>query len=1102
MYSPDGVAVQVPRKDAAAWFLANKAGFAAGPMPVVSSRGEVRVIDAADAAKAFRSGQYAPATSEEERHQALVNFAHTGRGAVDAAVAGLVRHGSLGFAEPAVTRALESETGQPGAEVARTLQRERPYLNFAGAAAGEVAGLAAMEGAGKAIGAGVRALRGGEVAEAARAGVAKTAAEMGTPAKPFVPGTAAAARPATVTGRMVAEAAPRDEAIERFALGEQQSIADADHAAAVERGLRERLAIEEMAPTGEAINGPVPSFGERAAGAPAPSLPADATAWLDRGIGVEHGNLAGGAERTWIESPPGLAPRSALTAAEEGRLGLGPRFHVEPTALEAPALAERAASEPIALSTHDPAYWTRELDLEVAPGVTFRQAEAARTAEAMHAPAPFPTGTVRAAGEGIGDAGGLGIGPGVAPAAERAGVDVLGEANAARSLAPPVVAPAVRNPLITASSAAGIAREAGFGAAYAAGHEVSEQTLLGNPVTAEQIGLAAGKGALLGGGIGFLAQLAPRLAGASLDATMGRVAGELGNEGKNRALGEWLQRHADEWTNRAAGANKAWLNALKGNVVGDPVLDEAGRFIGRTNPKAVVADEIRKAMGGELHLSPEKIDEAVRAAHADAGKSIGSVRQSVASLQIPKNDVLAVVRDLRAPYEAVSRETGNTVPAAGADAEYNALTKWMDQFNDTHGDGVTMDELQAARDRLKKAYSGKRPFDTTSIPKQEAQQIRNRLERVWEQTVEAKNPEVMAPYAEAKRTYHALSFAKDMTADLLARAEGNLPVGGAVGAMMGAAGLARTGVHGGLAAVGATWAARRYGASVVANTLVRLASLDAAADAAAVMESRMAQASSAVARGAPKDVPVSDAASLGETAQQTWDRVAPKVLEAQQNPSVVAQRLAATYGDVARDTPHLALEAARAEVAAMAVISAAMPRPAPTVATFQPAPFVPSQTAQVRFQRVVQAVEGGPTVVAQQLASGQLFPEALDALRKVTPAIAAHQQTSILADIERRQADGETVPPFVLRAVSQAYGVPLAQGVSRERVQANAASFAAIGAAVAAPDDTGSENHGAGKGVRSGAAAQSHPIRGNRVDLAGTSRLENQQADSLSGGGR
>lgn len=595
------------------------------------------------------------------------------------------------------------------------------------------------------------------------------------------------------------------------------------------------------------------------------------------------------------------------------------------------------------------------------------------------------------------------------------------------------------------ASAAGMGAE---GAIYGVGNEISDAAIHDHELTAEKLWAGAGKGALLGAGMGAAAgtvgQLVREGAGALTKAA-----------GKSETLGGWLEKQSLEATGRAAGVNKKI--ARKAEAYGD--FDQMRRTWRDDAPSLVGKRDFGKMTTEDLAQASS------RGLERDGAKQMGALAKADEALAKKAPEAFPKAVDVIGDLDSAANKLEST--KLGSKPVVNRLRELADQARQMTGlvdqNGQYVPGALDSRWTLSQAHEFRVRVDsevgqfTENMTGLEAalSDVRNGLEKRIVDGVESAGGEALKnTYVNAKQKMQAWYTLRDATKNSAAGGAANQffglseKLGGIAGGVIGH-GIG--GPLGGLAgsAVGslAAHAVRARGDFLAADLLGRVSQLGALERANAVID---------------KQITAGVKGFLGRTAIQTAE-IGASQATSQKRAIRVAQNVTALANDDHLRTAHVAaalqgldnapsVAAHAALKAQQSIVNLAQHAPKPYFSSISLTPmqeklrYSPQEVYQ--YSRYIDGYEE-PMSVLSDLSKGRVDPMKLLAVQENHPRIWEQMHDTLLEELGQQDeelswdqkklaaiffgipSDEALAPDFVQRmqaSAKQGYQQPQQQG--------------------------------------------------------------------------
>jgi hypothetical protein len=652
----------------------------------------------------------------------------------------------------------------------------------------------------------------------------------------------------------------------------------------------------------------------------------------------------------------------------------------------------------------------------------------------------------------------------------------------------------------TLAPAAGQALEMGV---YGAGSELSRQNIAGEQLSGEKLAAAFGHGALFGGAGGALlgagGYALEKAATRALEGGTGlaeRLTGRT-SEITGGTLGERVTRLAD--TVAPGGLGKfAEDKALKSTGANMPILGKAEVLTDEVRSIAArqVIEDLPKALGKSEGAILSHVEQAEAAAiMKDAiGKQKGALVDQLAAAGV-KADVPALVAELRAKLEPLKKSiTDDAISAA------HAGERTLQRLEENLAGGE-IKELWAQQRQLGDTINWDAIRNKTAgLTDKHQAEIYFALGRALEKTgekAEALGADFVSAWKRTNQEYTAADWigkatGKGRERDLANRtaglseqlgALGGSSLGASIGgAVAGPLGAAAGSAVGGIAAATGQHLVKKYGDQAAAQFLARAAHSGSITEAAAQTVDRAfgrdisgffkraagkaEQAGARAVRGVEHAGDQHDQAQRRKAAEpirtqfgRARDQIAAWKANPQAREAVVAQRL--------QGAPPGAAQAAVATTQrGAAFLAEKMPtRPAPVGLTPQfTKASEPSPGEQAKFMRYWRTVND-PTTAAQDLVTGKLSRENVEALKAVYPQMYEELQGRVLQALAELK---HPLPHAQANQLGLLMGVPADSSQQPDFIAMVQASYASQGAQGGGPP--GSPPQGGGPAPAAAAA--------------------------------
>ncbi len=178
-----------------------------------------------------------------------------------------------------------------------------------------------------------------------------------------------------------------------------------------------------------------------------------------------------------------------------------------------------------------------------------------------------------------------------------------------------------------------------------------------------------------------------------------------------------------------------------------------------------------------------------------------------------------------------------------------------------------------------------------------------------------------------------------------------------------------------------------------------------------------------------------------------YDKLSKGIKFLSSNPQHIPDIMNASLGGLDRHIPNIAQEMHTASIQGVAFLASKLPQP-PSVPTQQE--FKPSLAQRTTFMNYATAVQN-PLSVLKQLKSGNVSPQAMEALQAVHPALLKQMQGRVMTEMQKQ--DPAKIPYRVKQAVSLFTGQPVDSSVMPQSIMANQAALSGpqLGKQQAAP---------------------------------------------------
>lgn len=547
------------------------------------------------------------------------------------------------------------------------------------------------------------------------------------------------------------------------------------------------------------------------------------------------------------------------------------------------------------------------------------------------------------------------------------------------------------------------------GAAYGAGGAVSEAVLGDHELTAEHILAGAGKGFLLGAGLGGA------IGGASFVGSEGGSALRKAlSSGEGNTVGatarDWLKGVSDERTIKALGAQKTDINRL-GKTVED--VERRMSEIADTVHTTTLADGSRLMRVGD---SAADMAPRLTTAVEEAGEKLGAVRKRLYAVADASPEVSPDMGKLFQQVDDYLRPMRESPlasirsKASKVEAELSGLREMQ-----TGGTTIGLESLTKIRQSLddiiypKAVGKGVAPMAAEHAA--ELQQVRGMVEGAIEESVDKaaalEGGKLGEEYRSLKRQFRDLTQAKQMADGWTTRDMGNRVLsptdygsgfGGAMVAAASGAGGISTAVAGALSSAVHNLV-RERGASAAAIVARELGGVGKVGALAAQSEGRLLEGVRTFMRGigeAPRAAvrveAATTAASLDqrphETKQQAMERVSGQ-LASLSDPRALADHVARQTGDMHMVAPQTTAVLTQRAATTVNFLRSKLPPMGPDTRSLTPhLDKVRVPDAEIdKFARTLRAATDPHSVVADMKAGRPLTKESVEALRVVAPRL-------------------------------------------------------------------------------------------------------------------
>lgn len=616
--------------------------------------------------------------------------------------------------------------------------------------------------------------------------------------------------------------------------------------------------------------------------------------------------------------------------------------------------------------------------------------EAARAGEAGITAARAGAGVARAAESGAGVARAAEAGAGAAragaiPAAVAGGIP--GAVNFVGSLAESAVKAVVGKGsantvarIVQKGVAAG-ARGSVEGALYAAGSQISEDTLGDHAITGEKLAAALGHGALMGGLFGA-----------------GMGAGFEGLSTGSRALVRVAAPAA-----KKAAAEEAVKALQYGGLAPAKLTKRMEALPGGT---AGVGRELIESGAIKFGDKVETVAPRLEKMADENGQELTEILRT-AGKELPRVKINDVISDYQ---KAVQAEFGD-MPLSNAStlSHVDTLTKEFQlKFPEPMGGGnrsgqATLEELRDFRRKVDKQISwnpvapGAKSNPTAEALKIVRAKIESSIETALDNGGEQLSGASLKTYQAKKLTYRRLISARDVAMDSITRAKKNQSVSlsekaiAGVGMVHAIATGNPLALAGGLVGSAAHHMLQARGNSAAAILLDKVAELSAFGRTISAADARAEHAMARFMDGQPTDYEAVKITSKAER-DAVYKAHVQRVKVAAADPVAHADAVSASLGGLAQHAPKAAAAAAATTARASVFLASKMPR-TPPPRTIQPQfdNQEPSATEKETFLRYARAADD-PYSVLDDMSRGRLTREGVETIKVVYPSILGELQ--------------------------------------------------------------------------------------------------------------
>ena len=576
------------------------------------------------------------------------------------------------------------------------------------------------------------------------------------------------------------------------------------------------------------------------------------------------------------------------------------------------------------------------------------------------------------------------------------------------------------------------------GAVMGAGQALSESALGDHDLTAEKLFSHAGKGGLLGFGIGAalhapVAALARRGDGAAVGA-LERVA-EREGAGPYRSLGVRAEEAAVGVAEREAVPAGGILSKIQGMADEESFRSLGGlsknyKLLGRTAEAQMErAQGIGKLLRDEGIVTPlatkAEMAEKIAAKVEETGRELGAMRKALDETGVKVSTAPILERaqaEVLAPLEAKLGFKGEAAQIRGYLAELSEMAGSETSFEKLH--------------QMRRNIGEKAQFDKVTSPvfanelKRLNAIVEDEFTKAGEKASALKGEAFTESYRSAKLKYSMLKDAESAVKVGLDRKGVNRTVS-LTDTIMGAGAFATMGPVG-LLAAGANKMMREFGSQTAAVALNHIAGIDAVRAASAAVDAQMGRAVSSLRGGKA----VAKASQRVSSAQA--EGIAKSVLA---NPEALAARVQSFVGDRLREvSPRVADAASSVATRAAVHLQQTAPKPLPPVNALQPQRERPTYSPNdvAKYAKRIEAIQD-PTMLARGVAKGTVSREHVEAVKAVYPRLFAVMQGRLLEEVAKLPSE---LPYQTRVALSTLFEVPLDASMRPEIVAGLQAQYA------------------------------------------------------------
>lgn len=577
------------------------------------------------------------------------------------------------------------------------------------------------------------------------------------------------------------------------------------------------------------------------------------------------------------------------------------------------------------------------------------------------------------------------------------------------------------------------------GAVMGAGQALSESALGDHDLTAEKLFSHAGKGGLLGFGIGAalhapVAALARRGEGAAGGA-LERVA-EREGAGPYRSLGVRAEEAAVGVAEREAVPAGGILSKIQGMADEESFRSLGGlsknyKLLGRTAEAQMErAQGIGKLLRDEGIVTPlatkAEMAEKIAAKVEETGRELGAMRKALDETGVKVSTAPILERaqaEVLAPLEA----------KLGFKGEAAQIRGYLAELSEMAGSETTFEKLH----QMRRNIGEKAQFDKVTSPvfanelKRLNAIVEDEFTKAGEKASALKGEAFTESYKTAKLKYSMLKDAESAVKVGLDRKGVNRTVS-LTDTIMGAGAFATMGPVG-LLAAGANKAMREFGSQTAAVMLDKVTKLEAVQRAASAVDAQMGHAVQSIRGGKVAG------RGMQRVSSAQAESVAKSVLA---NPEALAARVQAFVGGGLREVaPRVADAASSVATRAAVHLQQTAPKPLPPVNRLQPQreKAVYSPTDVARYAKRIEAIQD-PTILARGVATGQVSREHVEAVKAVYPRLFAVMQGRLLEEVAKLPKE---LPYQTRVALSTLFEVPLDASMSPQMVTGLQAQYRA-----------------------------------------------------------